>query len=76
MQFLTTFFTLFRYEDEIRLCSGMEYTFTELKKVSGKSGFSSGRALHQSQESLERQDGPGSAKLLASSGLSPGTTGL
>uniref|UniRef100_A0A8C8A6F4 Keratin 80 n=1 Tax=Otus sunia TaxID=257818 RepID=A0A8C8A6F4_9STRI len=31
-QFLTAFFTLLRYEDEIRLCSGMEYTFMELKK--------------------------------------------
>lgn len=42
MQFLTAFFTPLRYEDEIRLCSGMEYTFTELKKVSGESSSSSG----------------------------------
>lgn len=42
MQFPTAFFTLLRYEDEIRLCSGMEYTFMELKKVSGKRSFSSG----------------------------------
>lgn len=41
MQFLTAFFTLLRYEDEIRLCSGMEYTFMELKKVSGESSSSS-----------------------------------
>lgn len=47
MQFLTAFFPLLRYEDEIRLCSGMEYTFTELKKVSGRRRLSSGRALHQ-----------------------------
>uniref|UniRef100_A0A8B9GEC8 Keratin 80 n=1 Tax=Amazona collaria TaxID=241587 RepID=A0A8B9GEC8_9PSIT len=32
VQFLTAFPTLLRYEDEIRLCSGMEYTFMELKK--------------------------------------------
>lgn len=47
VQFLTAFSTLLRYEDEIRLCSGMEYTFTELKKVSGKRSFLSGQALHQ-----------------------------
>lgn len=27
---------LCRYEDEIRLCSGMEFTFMELKKVSSR----------------------------------------
>ena len=47
VQFLSAFSTFLRYEDEIRLCSGMEYTFMELKKVSGKRSFSSGRALHQ-----------------------------
>lgn len=47
VQFLTAFFTLLRYEDEIRLCSGMEYTFMELKKVSGKRSFSPGQALRQ-----------------------------
>lgn len=36
---------LCRYEDEIRLCSGMEFTFMELKKVSRRGKFPSGLAL-------------------------------
>lgn len=48
VQFLSAFFPpLFRYEDEIRLCSGMEYTFMELKKVSDKRSFASVWSVHQ-----------------------------
>ncbi|EOA93535.1 Keratin, type II cytoskeletal 80, partial [Anas platyrhynchos] len=41
-----------KYEDEIRLCSGMEYTFMELKKVSGMGSFSSTWSLHQPARSI------------------------
>lgn len=36
---------LCRYEDEIRLCSGMEFTFMELKKVSRRGRFPAGLSL-------------------------------
>lgn len=65
---------LLRYEDEIRLCSGMEYTFTELKKVSGKRRFSSGRALHRLREVTEEAGAAGcsgGAQPRAGSGLRP-----
>lgn len=51
--FQQLFSTLFRYEDEIRLCSGMEYTFMELKKVSGMGSFSSTWSLHQPARSIK-----------------------
>ncbi|KAJ7426603.1 hypothetical protein WISP_14331 [Willisornis vidua] len=50
-----------KYEDEIRLCSGMEFTFMELKKVSGKGmAHLDGphRALGGAQESLEMVQTP------------------
>lgn len=65
---------LLRYEDEIRLCSGMEYTFTELKKVSGKRRFSSGRALHRLREVTGEAGAAGcsgGAQPRAGSGLRP-----